>query len=79
VEAAVRGQGVALARWSLIQDELAAGRLCWVFPKLPSLPVGHAYHLVGLRETFRRREVAAFRAWLREEMRGLVRRAPLAK
>ncbi len=79
VEAAVRGQGVALARWSLIQDELAAGRLCRVLPKLPALPVGHAYHLVGLRETFRRREVAAFRAWLREEMRELGRHAPIAK
>ncbi len=49
VEAAARGQGVALARWSLVQDELAAGRLRWLFPKLAQLPVGYAYHLVGLR------------------------------
>lgn len=79
VELAVRGQGVGLARWSLIQDELAAGRLRRLFPKLPALSVGHAYHLVGLRETFRRREVAAFRAWLREEMRVLGLHAPSAK
>lgn len=79
VEAAARGQGVGLARWSLVQDELAAGRLRWVFPKLAPLAVGHAYHLVGLRETFRRREVAAFRSWLREEIRGLGRQAPPAK
>lgn len=79
VEAAARGQGVALARWSLVQDELAAGRLRRVFPKLPALPVGHAYHLVGLRETFRRREIAAFRSWLRGEMRELGREAPTAK
>jgi LysR family transcriptional regulator, glycine cleavage system transcriptional activator len=79
VEAAVRGQGVGLARWSLVQDELGAGRLRRLFPKLPALAVGHAYHLVGLRETFRRREVAAFRTWLREEMRGLGQHAPAAK
>jgi LysR family transcriptional regulator, glycine cleavage system transcriptional activator len=68
VEAAARGQGVALARWSLIQDELLAGRLLRVFPKAPPLPVGHAYSLVGLRETFRRPEIAAFRDWIRREI-----------
>jgi LysR family glycine cleavage system transcriptional activator len=72
VEAAARGQGVALARWSLIQDELRAGRLVVVFAKLPALEVGHGYFLVGLRETFRRPEISAFRAWLLEELRGLV-------
>jgi LysR family transcriptional regulator, glycine cleavage system transcriptional activator len=72
VEAAVRGQGVALARWSLIQDELSAGRLLRLFPHTPPLPVGHAYSLVGLRETFRRPEIAAFRDWLRLEMATLV-------
>lgn len=68
VEAAVRGQGVAMARWSLIQDELTAGRLVRVFPSAAPLPVGHAYSLVGLRETFRRPEIAAFRDWLRLEI-----------
>jgi LysR family glycine cleavage system transcriptional activator len=72
VEAAVRGQGVALARWSLIQDELSAGRLQRVFPKLQPLEVGHAYFLVGLRETFRRPAIASFRDWLLSEI------APLA-
>lgn len=71
VEAAVRGQGVALARWSLIQDELAAQRLVRVFAHTPPLPVGHAYSLVGLRETFRRPEIAAFCDWLRLEIRSV--------
>jgi LysR family transcriptional regulator, glycine cleavage system transcriptional activator len=71
VEAAVRGQGVAMARWSLIQDELLAGRLVRGFAHLAPLPVGHAYSLVGLRETFRRPEIAAFRDWLRLEIREL--------
>ena len=71
VEAAARGQGVALARWSLIQDELRAGRLCRPFPHAAPLAVGNAYYLVGLRETFRRPEIAAFRDWLRVEARAL--------
>ncbi len=65
VEAAARGQGVALARWSLVQDELRAGRLCRPLPRVAPLAVGNAYYLVGLRETFRRPEIAAFRDWLR--------------
>jgi LysR family transcriptional regulator, glycine cleavage system transcriptional activator len=72
VEAAVRGQGVALARWSLIQDELSAGRLERVFPRLEPLGVGYGYFLVGLRETFRRPAIASFRDWLLSEI------APLA-
>jgi LysR family glycine cleavage system transcriptional activator len=76
VEAAVRGQGVAMARWSLIQDELSAGRLLRVFPNAAPLPVGHAYSLVGLRETFRRPEIAAFRDWLRLEIRELADLGP---
>ena len=76
VEAAVRGQGVAMARWSLIQDELSAGRLLRVFPSAAPLAVGHAYSLVGLRETFRRPEIAAFRDWLRLEIRELAHLGP---
>jgi LysR family transcriptional regulator, glycine cleavage system transcriptional activator len=72
VEAAARGQGIGLARWSLIQDELAAGRLRVLFPRLAALSSGFNYHLVGLRETFRRPEVAAFADWLRLELRTLV-------
>ena len=73
VEAAARGQGVALARWSLIQDELREGRLCALFPDVAPLSVEHAYYLVGLRETFRRPEVAAFRDWLLSETKGVAR------
>lgn len=73
VEAAVRGQGVGLARGSLIQDELREGRLELVFPRLDPLPVGYAYYLVGLKETFRRAEVRAFREWLQGETKHIVR------
>lgn len=74
VEAAVRGQGVGLARWSLIQDELREGRLELAFPRMEPLPVGYGYYLVGLKETFRRAEVQAFREWLRGETKDVGRR-----
>jgi LysR family glycine cleavage system transcriptional activator len=71
IEAAIRGQGIALARWSLACDELHGGRLALVFPKLPLLPTGTSYYLVGPRESFRRAPVAAFRDWVRLEAQSL--------
>ncbi|MFZ5890421.1 MAG: transcriptional regulator GcvA [Myxococcota bacterium] len=71
VEAALRGQGVALARWSLACDELETGRLVLLFPEEPPVLTGLAYYLVGPRESFRRPQVTAFRDWLRVEARGL--------
>jgi LysR family glycine cleavage system transcriptional activator len=64
VDAAIRGQGIALARWALACDDLSNGRLELVFSKYRPLPTGHAYYLVGPRETFRRKAVAAFRGWI---------------
>jgi LysR family transcriptional regulator, glycine cleavage system transcriptional activator len=64
VDAAIRGQGIALARWALAYDDLAAGRLSVVFPKQRALPTGKAYYVVGPRETLRRAPVAAFRRWV---------------
>jgi LysR family glycine cleavage system transcriptional activator len=64
VEAAIRGQGIALARWALACDELASGRLSLVFPKQRPMPTGRAYYLTGPRDAFRRPPVAAFREWV---------------
>jgi LysR family glycine cleavage system transcriptional activator len=71
VEAALRGQGIALARWSLAGDDLKSGKLVRVFPKVAPLPAGFAYYLVGPRENFKRREVLAFRTWIRAEAQEL--------
>ncbi len=71
VEAALRGQGVGLARRSLALDELTSGRLVLPFPKVPPLAVEFSYYLVGPREAFRRPEVAAFRAWIQQEAAAL--------
>jgi LysR family glycine cleavage system transcriptional activator len=71
VEAALRAQGVALARWSLVADELALGRLRLLFPKVPPLGTGLSYYLVRPRENLRREAVRAFRDWVLEEAKEL--------
>src|SRR5262245_49051577 len=71
VEAAVRAQGVGLARWSLAADELAVGRLSLLFPRTPPLPTGLGYYLVTPRENLRRRAVVAFRDWVLAEAQSL--------
>jgi LysR family glycine cleavage system transcriptional activator len=67
VEAAVRGQGVALARWSLAFDDIQAGRLVRCFPRVEPMPVARAYYVVCPRNRANEPHVAAFRAWLRAE------------
>jgi LysR family transcriptional regulator, glycine cleavage system transcriptional activator len=83
VEAAVRGQGVALARWSLAMDDLAAGRLVLPFPKVAPMPTGRSYYLAAPKENLARPSVAKFRDWIRKETsvlrkdpRGLSRTSP---
>lgn len=70
VDAAIRGQGVALARWSLAADALAQHRLVMPFPDARPVPTRRAYYLVGRAATLLRPEVAAFRAWLVAEIAG---------
>lgn len=67
VEAAVRGQGVALARWSLALDDLAAGKLVRPFPKTKPSPTGRGYYVASPRQALTKPHVAAFRAWLLAE------------
>lgn len=67
VEAAVRGQGVALARWSLAAAEVDAGRLVVAFPDVPPLPTRRSYWVVGPRENLSRPPVATFVEWVRAE------------
>ena len=68
VEAAVRGQGVALARRSLVMDELAAGRLVLAFPQIAPARTGLSYYLVGRAENLQRAPVVAFARWLKKEI-----------
>lgn len=68
VEAAIRGEGIALARSTLVADDIAAGRLVAPFPAL-RLKAERGYDLVyrvGERE---HPKIEALRSWLRKEIR----------
>lgn len=57
-----QGKGVALARWSLVAADIAAGRL--VRPMLPSVHQHNAWFLVAPPEMFSLPKVVRFRGWL---------------
>ncbi len=59
-----QGKGVALARWSLVAADLAAGRLAR--PMLPSVQQRSAWYLVAPPENFSLPKVVRFRGWLLE-------------
>lgn len=65
IDAAVGGQGVALARTTLVATDLLAGRLLRPFEL--ALPVPYAYYIVCPKATAARPKIALFRAWLLEE------------
>ena len=62
--AAEQGQGLALARWSLVAGDLAAGRL--VRPCMQSVRQHHAYYFAAPAHHFELPKVIHFRDWLRE-------------
>ena len=63
--AAVEGQGVALGRTPLVDDDLAAGRLVKPFDLI--LPSDWAHYIVSPEATADRPKIAAFRQWLMDE------------
>lgn len=67
VEAAVEGQGVALALRPLIESDVAAGRL--IIPIDLAVPSPYAYFLVYPKLLASRPSVQAFREWLLDEGR----------
>ncbi len=73
IQAAVAGQGVALARGVLAADELAAGRL--VRPFEQTLPTEYAYYFVCPLDAAERPKIQAFAEWLLVEARGEAARA----
>lgn len=68
VQAAIRGQGVALVRSPFLQDCLAAGDLVMPFPRL-RMHVGYRHYLVINPARARRPHVDAFCKWLAEQFR----------
>jgi hypothetical protein len=67
IEAALLGQGVALARTSLVGDDLASGRLVRPIPQ--AAPTTFRYFLVCRSDVAQQRKVACFREWLISETR----------
>ncbi len=67
IEAAMAGQGVALARTRLMDLDVAAGRLVYPFGEARRLPLSHAYHMVWPRGRTVSNAVKAFMDWLRRE------------
>ena len=67
IDAAVNGQGVALARTTLAAWDLISGRL--VRPLSLSLPLANTYWIVCPKASANAPRIAAFRAWLLAEAR----------
>lgn len=65
IQAAVEGQGVALARGALAAGDLAAGRL--VKPFDIAIHNEYAYYVLSPTATSQHPKIAAFREWLLEE------------
>jgi LysR family glycine cleavage system transcriptional activator len=63
VQAAVRGQGVALVRTPFLDDLVAGGDLVTPFPKL-RMRTGYRYFVLVNRDRAKSPHVAAFRDWL---------------
>jgi len=67
IQAAIDGSGVLLGRIAIAAFDLAAGRL--VRPFDVTLSSDYGYHFVTLPGRCRERAIAAFLAWLQEEVR----------
>jgi len=67
VQAAIRGEGVALGRGALVSEDLAAGRLVRLFRT--SVPANMSYFVVYPRQALNRKKVRDFRDWLFEQVR----------
>ena len=67
IDAAVHGQGIALANVLLVGDDLAEGRLVRLFAG--SLPARHAYYTVCRHEAHAHPVVAAFVEWISARVR----------
>ncbi len=71
IEAAIRGEGVALGRSVLVAEDLAAGRLVELFPDA-RLEVEWGYDLVFRAGGRDHPKVRAFRDWMADEVRAFV-------
>jgi LysR family glycine cleavage system transcriptional activator len=71
IEAAIRGEGVALGRSALVAEDIAAGRLVALFPQL-RLKSERGYDLVYRSGNQDSPKVRAVRDWLADEIRQFI-------
>ena len=71
IEAAIRGEGIALGRSALVAEDMAAGRLVAPFPAL-RMKAERAYYLVYPPGNQDHPKVRALRDWVTEEIRQLL-------
>lgn len=67
IEAAMRGEGIALGRSVLVAEDIAAGRLVELFAQI-ALPAGRGYDLVHRPGEEQDPRIVALRDWLNEEV-----------
>jgi LysR family transcriptional regulator, glycine cleavage system transcriptional activator len=68
IEAAIRGEDVALGRSVLVTEDIAAGRLVALFPQIRS-KAERGYDLVYRAGNQEHPKVCALRDWLADEIR----------
>jgi LysR family glycine cleavage system transcriptional activator len=68
IEAAIRGEGVALGRSALVAEDLIAGRLVALFPRT-KMEVEWGYDLVYRMGNQDHPKVRALRNWIADEVR----------
>ena len=66
LQAAIDGQGIALARSIMAADDLAAGRLLRLFPEI-TCASAWSYWLVYLAESEKQAKIRAFKRWLQAQ------------
>lgn len=67
IEAAIEGQGIVLAQYSMISRDIANGRL--VIPCQRALPMPASYYLTWNHNSFHRSQCRSFQRWLIERGR----------
>lgn len=77
LKAAIAGEGVALGRSALLENDLRAGRL--VRPMQATRPADYGYYIVSPEATADLPKIAAFRSWILESARRSGHAEPLPR
>ena len=72
VQAAIEGQGIALAPASIVLDDLRSGRLVRLFKDLPGIPTNYGWYIVSPVSLADHKIVQDFRQWIISEAEGSV-------